>query len=594
MVTTVRVKARGDQGRAAGTRWPSAAGGAVVVVGIAVTTTTVSHSIPERHWFQILVLAWGIAVLVPAVLMWARASSPYPGRLMVVLAGAYYLQFLRSSDDPFLFAAGFCAAFLWTAVLGHLLLTWPTGRITDRLQRIMIPAGYAAAVASQIARYLTERPCAPWPTFSPPPCAVPQSIATYISTALFAAFSLSALVIVLHRWMTSNRLRRRPSGPIWASALVASLISVAAALSASIPSWHRAERPIVLVGLVGGLVAIPAVYGVLFVRIRGARWDLASIALRFPEAINRRYSSPDPAHLQKALADAVGDPSLRLVYRLRGGSFVDIHGQATTINPERATSSVRRRGRLLAVIEHDHALAHDRAIAEATNAAAGLAIDYAQLFATMQAQIEQVRASRLRLATAALEERQRIQRDLHDGAQQSLLAVLVLLDMAGLHLAADDPDRAGDIVGLAHRRLAEAIGTLREFTERIYPAALIEHGLGQAIEPHADTSPIPLTINVIPGRWPLPVETTAYFVICESLANTYKHAHATQVKVTVERRGDQLIVEIVDNGLGGARILPGHGLAGLQDRVAAIGGTLRVAEQHAGTRLIAHLPLEDL
>ncbi|HZM76335.1 MAG TPA: response regulator [Candidatus Limnocylindrales bacterium] len=477
----------------------------------------------------------GLVVLAPAVLMWLRASSPRPGQLIVMLVGAYYLHFMRGSAHPVVFAAGFCLAFLWTAIFGHLVLTWTTGRITDRLQRIMVPAGYLAAVGSQVVRYVVEKPHGPFWTFGvgTEADAVPTLVGQATSV-LYAAFSLGIVAIVVRRWAASNPLRRRPGAPIWLGVILASAVSVAMAIAAAVNGWKYAEMSILLAGLIAGVLSIPSVYAVRLLRNTSARWDLATVALGVQDAANRNRSEQGAGQLQKALADAVGDPSLRLVYCLHDGSHVDIHGRATPApqsSTQRAVSPVRRRGQLLALIEHDQALAHDRSIAEATSAAAGLAIENAHLYATMQAQIEQIRASRLRLATTALEERQRIQRDLHDGAQQVLLAVLVLLDVTGHHLAGNDTDQAGTSVRRAHERLTEAINMLREFTERIYPVTLIEQGLGQAIERHADISPIPLTVNVSPGRWPLPVETTAYFVISESLANTYKHAEATGVTV---------------------------------------------------------------
>jgi len=597
VITTVRLKVRGDGSRVARARWPWAAAASVAVIGIAAATTAISYPMPyQSPWAEMAIRLWGVALLIPAVLLWLRAPSPRPGQMLVTIAGVYYLQFLRSTDHPVLFAAGFCLGYLWTGIFEHMVLTWPTGRITDRVQRVVVPAGYLASVGGQVFRYLADHPRRPSWTFGVTPGEPAPTTAAYIGSALSVAFTLGILAIVVRRWVTSNRLRRRPTGPIWVGVSLAAVVSIAMAVAASVQEWRPAEVPILLTGLGGGLMAIPAVYAVRLLRNSSARWDLATVALDIEDAADPLSARHGSGQLQKALADAVGDPSLRLVYRLRDGSHVDIHGRATSpplSSQARAISPVVRRGRLLALIEHDQALVDDRSIADATSAAAGIAIENAHLHATMQAQIEQIRASRHRLATAALDERQRIQRDLHDGAQQSLLAILVLLDVAGHHLASADTGQAGISIKQAHERLAEAISMLREFTEKIYPVTLIQHGLGQAIERLADASPIPLVVSVAPGRWPLPVEITAYFVISESLANTYKHAPATRVAVTVAAREDQLIVEIDDNGRGGARILPGRGLAGLQDRVAAIGGTLRVVEQRAGTRIVARLPLES-
>jgi signal transduction histidine kinase len=353
----------------------------------------------------------------------------------------------------------------------------------------------------------------------------------------------------------------------------------------------QVEIPFLVAALWTALLLVPSVYWIQRQRAQSARWSLAAIALDAEPL--------DPARLQQALGDVVGDPTLRLVYPLDGGGHVDIAGHAVARpqpGPGRKITTVSRHGRLFALIEHDEALSDERSLAEATSAAAGLAIENAHLYATMQARIEQVRSSRLRLASAALEERQRIQRNLHDGAQQQLVAILVLLDMARHELGPADgglADQARSTIGRAHGQLQHAIRELRELTEHIYPMTLSEHGLAHAIDSMADLAPVPVSVHVTQGRWPPQVETTAYFVISEALANVYRHAKATWATVTVMPDDGHLLIEVSDNGHGGARVLPGHGLAGLKDRVAAIGGTLSITTSPGeGTRLAARLPLE--
>lgn len=170
----------------------------------------------------------------------------------------------------------------------------------------------------------------------------------------------------------------------------------------------------------------------------------------------------------------------------------------------------------------------------------------------------------------------------------------MLLDNTTRQLATEDGARCTDVaatVARAHAELTDAVRALRELTQGIYPAVLINHGLAAAVENLADRAPLPLRIAVITERWPKHVEITAYFVISEALTNVYKHANATRATVTVRDEGGQLVAEITDDGRGGAHLGAGFGLTGLRHRVEAVGGNLVVhSEPDGGTRLVAVLP----
>jgi len=563
---------------------------AITVLFAAVATGVSWHTSAHQWWIDWPLRLWGLGVAVPGAIVWTRASSPRLGQLMVATAGTYYLHFLRGSRQPVIFAIGFCLAYLCAAVVAHLVLTWPSGKIANRFQGAMVAVCYLAAVGSQVVRYAVDHPRPPW-AFG---IHEPNTAAARAGSLLFSGLALAVVGILVHRWATSTRLRRRPGEPVWAAIVVACGLAAGVGI-ASIASAGRVEIPLLIAGMYAGLFLVPAVYGIQRHRARSARWGLASIALDAGGA----GAPADPARLRQALADTVGDPSLRLIYHLEDGSYVDVHGRASAEpvpQAGRAVTRVYRHERLFALIDHDEALNDERSLAEAASAAAGLAIENAHLYATMQHHIEQIHSSRLRLATAAAEERRRIQRDLHDGAQQQLFAVLVMLDMARHELGPADggpADGARTAVGRAHDRLQQAIKTLRELTENIYPVTLSEHGLAHAVESVADLSPIPLSVRVDRDRWPPPVESAAYFVISEALANVYKHARATAAAVTAAPHDGHLVVQVRDNGRGGARVVSGRGLAGLQDRVAVVGGTLSVdTDPEAGTLLTARLPLE--
>ena len=221
-----------------------------------------------------------------------------------------------------------------------------------------------------------------------------------------------------------------------------------------------------------------------------------------------------------------------------------------------------------------------------------MAIDNERLSAELEEQLEEVRASRVRLVEASDAERRRIERDLHDGAQQRLVSIALSLRMLGDSLG---PDASAEVVGeidAASTELRAAIGELRELARGLDPPLLREAGLKPAIEALAERMRLPVRVDVsIAGRLPRSVETTCYFVVAEALANVTKHAGARQVVVHVWLADAVLHADISDDGKGGADPEAGTGLRGLADRVAAVGGSLNLTDiVGGGTRLEAEIP----
>lgn len=558
----------------------------------AVTATMVSAGLPhEDQWIALAMHVGGVPSMVIGAVVWLRAPSPRIGQLMIAVGASYYLMDLRASDDPLVFAVGFCLAYLWPAVLVHLVLVLPTGHPVGRLPRILIPVCYLAAVGTQVGRYLADHPEPPWAYDIPHH----NTAWAKFSSLVVVVLSLVVTGVVVRRWWTSPGVRRRPFGPLWAAAIVSAAVGIALSMASFLDASVHMQVMLMLVLIAITLAVVPAVRLAQTVRAKLTRWRLALIALDLERTLD---THTHPAQLQQALATVLGDPTLRLAYPLDDGSYVDIDGRPVPADgaaPGRATTPVRRRGRVFAVIDHDEALHQQREVAEAAVAAAALAVENAHLHATQRAQIEQLRTSRLRLATAAFDERRRIQRDLHDGAQQRLFAVLILLDVARHHLDPGESDVAAatEAVRRAHSQLGDAIQTLRELTQGIYPEPLVDHGLATAVEALCELSPIPVSLDTPATRWPRHIEFTAYFVIAEALANVYKHARAGCATVAVRPHGDWLTVTIEDDGRGGATTARGSGLRRLQDRIAAVGGRLDITSSvEVGTRIVARLPVE--
>ncbi len=245
-----------------------------------------------------------------------------------------------------------------------------------------------------------------------------------------------------------------------------------------------------------------------------------------------------------------------------------------------------RRG-LLAASLHDPRLRRRRAL-DAATAVLRLTLENARLHEELHKTRDEVRVSHGRLVAAVDAERRRIQRDLHDGVQHRLLAISMMVQRSVNRPPGDRPDpRLAD----AAAQLVEVIRELRETAWGIYPAALAEQTLCVAVEELAERAPIPVTVSVPAVRWAEHVQQPAYFIIAEALSNTYKHANATRAGVKVEQRDRRLLIEVTDDGAGGADATKGSGLRGLDERVKALSGVLRLESPLArGTRVVVELP----
>jgi signal transduction histidine kinase len=210
----------------------------------------------------------------------------------------------------------------------------------------------------------------------------------------------------------------------------------------------------------------------------------------------------------------------------------------------------------------------------------------------LRARLEELQASRARIVEAGEAERRRLERNLHDGAQQRLVALSVGLRLAEAKIR-DAPEQAEELIAVAADDLAQALTELRELAQGIHPAMLTERGLSAALEVLAARTPLPVELDVrLPGRLPGAVEAASYYVVSETLANVVKHARAERARVRVEHVDGVALIEVRDDGAGGADPNAGSGLSGLRDRVETLDGRLEVrSEPGRGTRILAEIPL---
>jgi signal transduction histidine kinase len=289
--------------------------------------------------------------------------------------------------------------------------------------------------------------------------------------------------------------------------------------------------------------------------------------------------------VQDALREALNDDTVTVAYRVDSRqTWVTGEGQA--VEPAGGSVAVDRHGRPVARVAFDVARA-ERNLVEAAAAEATAELDNARLRADLALHLLEVQESRARIATSQVAERQRIERNLHDGAQQRLLALALQLRAAH---ANGDPARLRQTVQNGIREIQIAIAELRELANGLHPSALSSGGLAGALDDLASGSPIPVTLAVTEERFPAEVETTAWFIACEAITNAVKHASPSTIGVTVESRSGRLHICVRDDGRGGADPT-GTGLRGIADRAEALGGLLFIDSDHAaGTRVRAELP----
>lgn len=321
-------------------------------------------------------------------------------------------------------------------------------------------------------------------------------------------------------------------------------------------------------------------------RYRGLR-----LVRQFMEAV--RSGGAAPERIGDVLAEALRDPTLRLALWLpERGMFVDPDGLDLADeepNGYRAARDVMRGGQLLAQVRHDSKLLDRLHTFTSVLEEASLGIEVARLRAEVAQHLTEVRQSRARIVEAGCEERRRLERDLHDGAQQRLVTLGVSLRRMQRSL----PVEAGILrpaLDGAVDEIGAAIGDLRRIAAGVRPARL-DDGLAAALRELARTSPIPVQVAISDLRAPAPIEEAAYFVVCEALTNAVRHSTAANIHVHTVHHDQRLHVTITDDGVGGAQTNRGTGLAGLADRVAAHGGHLSVdSPQGHGTKVEAVLP----
>jgi signal transduction histidine kinase len=405
-----------------------------------------------------------------------------------------------------------------------------------------------------------------------------------VQLTLIAAFCLLGVGVLVVRRFRAVRPLRRSLG-LFIDAFAGGLVMIAFLLGSAAYGgpWVAQIRWATF----ATLALAPTVFliGLLYARLSHSALGELVVELR---------GDLSPSDLRDALARSLRDPSLELAYWLpEFETYADAEGRPLDLRAlpgARSTTLIDRNGEHVAALLHDRSLQDEPELLGTVTAAAGIAVENGRLQAELRARLEELRGSRARVIDAGQKERQRLERNLHDGAQQRLIALSLELSRLEQRLVAD-PD-AQMRLDLARREIALSLAELRDVAQGIHPAVVSGHGLTVALESIAARAPIPVRLVVeLDGRLQEALEVAAYYVVSESLANIGKHARATAASVAVVRRNGEVVVEIVDNGIGGADTERGTGLRGLADRVEALGGRLRVwTPAGGGTRVKAEIP----
>jgi signal transduction histidine kinase len=516
------------------------------------------------------------------LLAWRRRPDSRFGLLMIAAGFANFLTTLVWAQSSVPHTVGQALDLLPPILFLHVYLAFPDGRVTGRAERLLLACAYATAIALELVRMylggldgdnlLVGR--------SDPGLAevVRKGQLTIVSAACLGGVA----ILAASRWQGGRAPRRSRALLVDAFALALVMLAFLFLSLAYGGPWTAQIRWAALVAVALG----PLVFLAALLHARLGRFALADLIVD----LRRELTPPD---LRDALARALRDPSLELAYWLpEYQTYADVEGQSVDIvelGRGRATTVVESRGERVAALLHEPSLDDGQELLGAVTAAAGMAVENARLQADLRARLKELRGSRARVIEASQKERQRLERNLHDGAQQRLIALALRLSLLERQLG-DDP-RAREQLTVAREEIAQSLDELRDVARGLHPAVLSGHGLTVAVESLAVRAPLPVRLHLEVGRLPEPVEVSAYYVVSESLANIAKHAQASVADVSLARADSVLIVEVVDDGVGGADTEAGSGLRGLADRVEALGGRLRVwTPLGGGTRVQAEIP----
>jgi signal transduction histidine kinase len=498
----------------------------------------------------------GLVLVACGLVAWARRPESRTGLLLCVAGIAWFLgTFAASGRSGY---ADFGALFLTLhrGPLAHALLSYPTGHLERWTERAAVVFAYAVSAIAVVGKS-------------------PQG-AIALATVL--------LVVGVDRFLRAVGPQRRAYAAAAAGSTAFAAVLLFSGFARLAGSGFSVDRGV----LWAYEVVVAAIAIGLTIDLVLGRWVGATVT----GLVVDLGEVDEAGTLRDRLASALGDPSLVLGYWLpHRGTYVDDRGRELALprdSGERRVTVVRDGDEPVAALVHDAGALAVPELVQSVSAAARLALANARLQAEVRRQVEELEASRRRLVEAGDTERRRLERELREGAERRLVEIDSLLRKAR-------SCSHGGLDGMLDETQAKLEGTrsdLREFARGIHPSVLTEQGLRGALEELAERAPVRVELRVPDTRYPGPVESAAYFVCSEALANVGKYAQASSAVVDVSEVNHGLRVFVSDDGVGGANVAKGSGLRGLADRVEALAGRLTVTSPPGeGTQVVAEFPI---
>jgi signal transduction histidine kinase len=560
-----------------------------VVAGAAIERGRLRGDSPTLAAFTVVA---AVSFVSAGLVALARRHERWTGSLMIAAGFAIFASTLVNADGSLPFTIALAAGGIPAAIVAHLVLAFPDGHLHSMWERLVVGMAYFNAVVVQPVMLMfmgieqvNGCPCPHNLLFVRDDQAMHMAL---MDLERYTGLAVAAGVVLLlvQRWRVASRPLRRALLPILVSGGVATALRGASWLASALPYSGAPIKLQVAERLAFGVVPIAYLAGLF--QLRMGRLGASDLIVELSRGV-------EPGRLRDAIARALRDPSLEVGYWIRDpDEYVDVEGHAVSVVPTagRAVTILERHGRKVAALVHDPALSEDPALLDAVSSAAGLALENERLLVELRAQLEEVRDSRARMAEASVAERRRLERNLHDGAQQRLVTLSLHLRMAQETLR-DDPGAAEALLENVGDDLKQALQELRELARGLHPAVLTDRGLAPALQSLANRAPFSVEIDGVPAqRLPDAVEAAVYYVVAESLTNAAKHSGASEGRIEMSTTPQTVVVEIHDNGSGGANLANGTGIRGLVDRVEALGGKLRLHSQpDTGTIIRAELPL---
>ena len=573
-------------------------------VAAAVVTTAGSRS--QYDWLEGLARAVMVGAPI-AVGLYARRRQPFErvGTLLIAVGVVWCLATLAGSRDEVLYSVGRVAFWMVEPLIMYLVLAFPSGRLPARVDRLLAGAmAFVIFVLFVPTALLVETFPVPAPATSclsdcphnafmlvnAEPAFVEdilRPLREFLVAALFAAATVR-LGMRIHR---ATHVTRRTLQPVLLVAIFR-LATYAVGLTG-----RRVAPQSQLIEIASWMIAFAVPGMAIAVLVGLVRWRLftAEAMLRLA---TRLHGHPPPEELREALADAFDDPSLDVVYWLDGsGKWVDADGNAVRPPPPesgRCLTEVRDDDRRVAAIVHDSALRDDQAFIATVTLYSVMTLDHQRLSVQAATLVREVHNSRARIQSTADDVRRRIERDIHDGAQQRLVALRINLELAAEQTESDDAARAEVLRGLG-MDVETAIDEVRSLARGIYPGVLADRGLVAALRAAALQAVLPTTVLAAGvRRYSREIETAAYFCCLEALQNAAKHADGATATVVDLSDDGVLRMEVRDDGAGfdAGTTREGAGFVNMRDRLAAVDGELlTLSSPGRGTRVIVTIPL---